>query len=148
MADPQRLTEDGEKVVIKMFKHGIPPFKIRDAIQEFQDVQVRQGVPGAGNTTLQLKTIEQVLLNNSISMFGPSVVPASTSQTVPGTQVQPPALKWNSIAESFALAAHNEKKLSVSEITKVLRCYGYEVTDINVAESLIRQGSQVQNLGP
>lgn len=147
MPDPQRLTEDGEKVVIKMFKDGIPTFKIRDALQEFQDDQVRQGIHGAGNTTIQLKTIEQFLLNNINSMFDPSVVPASTSQTVPGPQVQPPALKWNSIADSFALAAHN-KGLPVSKITEVLCCYGYGVTIEEVTGSLIRQGSQVQNMGP
>lgn len=134
-----QLSEANKQFVLNQFKVGVSTQNILNALDD------------AGNTGINLQTIEQCLLTNTNEMFDPAISPASTSQSGPSTKNQkpsnsqfrepPPAHSWNNRADEFAMSGHNAGK-TVAEITKLLCRNGYAVSQTDVGRRLIEQGAQ------
>lgn len=134
-----QLSEANKQFVLNQFKVGVSTQNILNALD------------AAGNTGINLQTIEQCLLTNTNEMFDPAILPASTSQSGPSTKNQkpsnsqfrepPPAHSWNDRADDFAMSGHNAGK-TVAEITKLLCLNGYAVSQTEVGQRLIKQGAQ------
>lgn len=134
-----QLNEANKQFVLNQFKVGVSPQNILNALD------------AAGNTGINLQTIQQCLLTNTNEMFDPAFLPASTSQSGPSTKNQkpsnsqsrepPPALSWNDRADEFAMSGHNAGK-TVAEITTILCRNGYAVSQTQVGQYLIEQGAQ------
>lgn len=128
------LSTANVEYILAQFDAGVHPNQI------LVGLQYRSFLPG-----VNLATIENCLRENGRRPDNQqtyNAVQGNQSSGVGRASNSSPTLDWDAQADAFAISAHRSGK-SVDEILSMLRSHGYDVTDGEVALSLLRQGVPV-----
>lgn len=120
--------------ILAQFDAGVHPNQI------LVGLQYRSFLPGVNRATIENCLRENGRRPDNQQTY--NAVQGNQSSGVGRASNPSPTLDWDAQADAFAISAYRSGK-SVDEILSMLRSHGYDVTDGEVALSLLRQGVAV-----
>lgn len=120
--------------ILAQFDAGVHPDQI------LVGLQYRSFLPGVNRATIERCLDENGRRPDNQQTY--NAVQGNQSSGVGSASNPIPTEDWDAQADAFAISAHRSGK-SVDDILSILRSNGYDVTDGEVALSLLRQGVPV-----